>query len=139
VAIAITALLLVGLLAYLLFLGEWRVALAFVIAPLAAPIIGILETRNSLTFMFISGFSYPLSLLLGIPAYLLFRYLGWLQLWSVLLASAILGGTVALTLFGGVYDLGRTALFSAFGAVNGLVFWLIAFASLRSNQRLERP
>ena len=138
-AVAITALLFIGLFALLLFFREWRVALAFVIAPLTAPIIGTLQTRDHLTFVIMSVSSYLLSLLLGIPAYFLFRYLGWLNLWSVLLATSMLGGIVALTAFGGVYALGRCMLFCAFGAATGLVFWFVAFAGLRSNDLYGVP
>ena len=142
VALAITACVLLCLLGYLLFLGEWRVALAFAIAPIAAPLIGTLETRDPVTFLFASAFAYPLSLLMGIPAYLLFRRLGWLQIWSVLFASAFLGGTVAILLFGvhgGIVALKRSLLFCAYGAATGLLFWVIAFAGLRSNNRWRGP
>jgi hypothetical protein len=142
ITLIVTALVLVALFAYLIFRGERRVALTFAVAPLAAPIIGTVETLDLRTLMVMSAFSYPLSLLTGVPAYFLFRRLGWLQIWTVLLASAILGGAIALVLFGvhGGFDaVGRTMLFSAFGAATGLVFWLIAFADLRSNNRWRGP
>ena len=135
VVFALIACVSVGLLVYLLVRGERRVALAFAVAPLTAPVIGTLQTLDPRTFALMVVFSYPLSLVAGIPAYFLFRYLGWLSLWSVVLASALLGGIVALTLL----QLGGALLFCGFGAATGLVFWLIAFARLRSNNRWRGP
>ena len=135
-------LVLVGLVGYLLFRGERRVALAFAVAPLTAPAIGTLQTLDFRTFMFMSIASYPFSLLLGVPAYLVFHRLGWLQIWAVVLAGAVLGGAVELLSFGIPNYPGalKTVLtFCGLGAATGLVFWLVAFARLRSNNCWRGP
>jgi hypothetical protein len=141
VAAALTVLVLIGLLGYLIQRGERRVALAFAIAPLTVPAMATLWTLDIRT-MYVAVVTYPFSLLPGIPAYLLFRRLGWLQIWSVVLASAVLGCAIELLIFGRPNYPGGSAgvlKFCCFGAATGLVFWLIAFLGLRSNNRWRGP
>lgn len=71
----------------------------------------------------------PLTLLAAIP-YLLFRYLGWLNRWSVLLGGAALGlAYPTFAFFTSSPELVRWWAFAvcgAAGALAALVFWQIA-------------
>jgi hypothetical protein len=69
-------------------------------------------------------FTLPLALavalLLGTPAYLLLRKLGWLRWWQVTLAGVVLVTPFAIGALPHWYPVGATLLS---GAVAGLVFW----------------
>jgi len=79
----------------------------------------------------------------GVPLYFLFRHLGWLNLWQVVTASAILGVVIAFLAgfsgigSGGIVNGTNALQFAAYGAATGLMFWVIAFAGPRSNNALK--
>ena len=134
-------LVIVGLLGYLAQRGEKRVALAFAISPITVPVILTLWTLD-FRGMLMALAAYPISLLPGIPAYLIFRRMGWLQVWSVVLTGAVLGGMAELLIFGAPNYPGAVKslmTYCAFGTATALVFWLIAFGGLRSNNRWGGP
>jgi hypothetical protein len=68
----------------------------------------------------------------GIPVYFLCRKYGWLKLWQVVGISALLGMIVSPLLRPGVPTRSDVGTFAAFGALTGLVFWLVAFAGDKS-------
>lgn len=77
--------------------------------------------------------SYLSALLLGLPAYLIFRINGWFKLWPTLAVGALLallpGSAIVAMGSGGNYsatEFGRAlAIFAVHGALVALVFWLI--------------
>jgi hypothetical protein len=118
-----------------------RVAVAFVVAPLAVPVTLFLIFRDP-TAMVAAMFSYPLALVPGIPMYFILRRLGWLHLWRFVLCSAVLAACigVAMSLPISMHRNISTlvAVLTANGAMVGLVFWLVAFAGASSNTRLNQ-
>ena len=132
---------LICILWYLLSHGQKRVAVAFAVAPLAVPLAWVVFTRD-LTATVTVLFAYPLVLVPGIPLYFALRRIGWFDVWRVVLASAILAGCVGAAISNHSshhrVTVAVVAMCSGFGALVGLVFWSIAFAGVRSNNRFER-
>jgi hypothetical protein len=108
--------------------GLNRIGLALILAPMSACIaLAVLNPTEPLLipilmYVYFAG-------LAGIPAYFLFRKLGWLAFWQVVMGGSILGAIVSLLLLGGPPQepLARGA---ALGALVATVFWTIAFARL---------
>lgn len=121
--------------------SKTRVAAAFLLAPLAPCL--LIAAMEGLIGLVLSPFAYMFALV-GVPVYFLFRRLGWLKIWHIVPASAVLGGAAALAFgFGGfsfdknvqnVYD---ALIFAGYGALTGLVFWLIAFGGRRTNKSFK--
>lgn len=118
---------------------SWRIAAAFLGAPLAPALVaGIASPIDEpMLVLVFAPFAY-LFALLGVPAYFALRRTGWLSLWQVIIAAAVLG-FIAELLFelvgGGITSSGiyRALGFGAYGAITGLAFWLIAFAGAKPN------
>ena len=126
-----------------------RIVVAFLIVPLVPPILfGITMTVWGLTSsfgidspkdyaiampiwaMFAVPVSYAAAVGVGLPAFLLFRRMGWLSLERVTGATSVVGlaiGICVAMLFdfklenGGVAAV--VAIFLAFGAITGISFW----------------
>jgi hypothetical protein len=115
-----------------------RVVSGFLGAPLISGVLYSVMTLSPSAGFFALIFAYPFAWMLGIPAYLLFRKMGWLKFWQVLLAGAVLGG-IACALFswgGSPANLERSdliwmGLFIIHGAVVAAMFWLIAIKKRR--------
>ena len=110
-----------------------RIVTAWLAAPLfAAVLLALLTERSVIPVIIYAPFAYVFSLA-GLPVYFLFRRLGWLHVWQVVPAAALLGGLVAV--FTGVVRLPFNAptnanalWFVLGGAFTGLAFWAFAFA-----------
>ncbi|MFD0740339.1 hypothetical protein ACFQZQ_13725, partial [Lysobacter koreensis] len=63
-----------------------------------------------------------------VPFLFLFRRLGWLKLWQVVPMSAAMGGAISVALGFGHISAINTLQLVGYGALTGLVFWLVAFA-----------
>jgi len=101
-----------------------RVLAAFLIAPLPACAAFAMGKQDPRWFVAAVPFAYAFSLT-GLPVFFLFRRLGWLHLWQVVLASATLGSIVAFV--GGFnQSLDNVLHFVGYSALTGLAFWLIA-------------
>jgi hypothetical protein len=116
---------------------QWRVLAAFLLAPAAPPLALSIWERN-LDNLTLAAFFYPFAWMLGIPGYDHFAKRGWLQIWQVTLAGGVMGAAVALV-FIRSGDLAFISKYAGFGALTGLVFWLIAFARLPSDNSGRRP
>ncbi|MBV7483228.1 hypothetical protein [Bordetella sp. BOR01] len=112
-----------------------RIMLGFALSPLASGVLQIFFMKGFRGFPIIM-ISYPLALVLGIPAFFAARHLGWLSLKAVLLGGAGLGffaGCVLVALDGGYHEgpvwivLGFAAM-AAHGAVVAGLFWIIALS-----------
>jgi len=68
--------------------------------------------------------------LIGVPAYFVFKTLGWLRLWQVVSGGAGLGAAVALVFFSG----SAAPRFAALGALTAAVFWVLACTPVRSRR-----
>ncbi|MEJ5020965.1 hypothetical protein WH297_14660 [Ochrobactrum vermis] len=101
-------------------------------SPLASGVLQIFVMGDFRGFA-ITVISYPFALTLGIPAFFIARYLGWLSLKAVLLGGAGLGVLAGLLItLDGLH--GRPVsiilgfgLLAAHGAVVAGIFWFIAF------------
>ena len=114
-----------------------RLATAFLVAPLAPCL--LIGATEGVIGLVLSPFSYMFSFA-GVPVYFLFRRLGWLKIWHIVPASALLGGAAALAFgFGGfsldkdVQNIYGALTFAGYGALTGFVFWIIAFGGQRTN------
>ena len=116
--------------------------MAFLLAPLTLPLGSAIAFRTPFPLVFLV-ISYPAALLTGVPAYLLLKRLGHLEIWTVVLTSGLLGALAGLgTAFLGAdaqTAAAQTLPFAIFGSITGLVFWFIAFMGLRSNNRWRGP
>ncbi|MGO9443516.1 MAG: hypothetical protein ACLPXB_01925 [Thiobacillaceae bacterium] len=123
-----------------------RIIAAFLLAPLAPCLAQALLMKNAFAIIIYSVFAYPLGLGLGIPAYLVFRRLGWLSFPKVMFAGLFLGGVGAILIDyvfagpGASYSIRLLAptivIFAADGAIAASVFWLVG---LRGTPLTERP
>jgi hypothetical protein len=125
----------IGLITFLVVRERsWRVAAAFLVAPLAPALVaGIGSPVSPILALVFAPFCY-LFALLGVPAYFALRRMGWLSLWQVIIAAAVLGFLAGLLLeLGGGGVISRALGFGAYGAITGLAFWIIAFARAKPN------
>ena len=107
--------------------GSRRLVAAFLLAPLAPSIVIAGLAQDIRYALVVAPFSYAFALP-GIPAYFVLRRCNWLRIWHVVLCGAILGGLVAFAAGLSHFICGGALLFAGYGALTGLVFWLIAFA-----------
>ena len=122
----------------------WRIIKGFCVAPLAAALISAVLTLNPFTTLMTTGVAYAAAIVLGVPAYLALRHLGWLRPGAVVGVGAVLGLVVLLGTgwpYGGQsvpsFLLG-SALFALNGFVVAAVFWLVALRPQRPNHTIER-
>src|SRR5262245_3793769 len=117
-----------------------RMVMAFVLAPavfpLAAWIFSMVHYSDSPAaafpaFLVGAGFTYPTSLALGLPLFLLFRRRHWHRWWQYSLGGAALGALLGLAVawsiwpFGDPVELFLVALrFAAIGILSAFIFWL---------------
>ncbi len=107
-----------------------QVILGFLIAPLAPAIVHAFIYKSAMGIVFAGlGFAYPTAILFGIPAYLVFKRLGWLRLWQLAIAGFCIG-VLALDIYcyavGARADMRSTAIYGAYGLLATSTFWLIA-------------
>lgn len=113
-----------------------RVIAAFLIAPLAPCLALTLAADGLLWFIVFAPFCYVLSAA-GIPAYFLFKRMGWLKLWQVVPAGSVLGVAIAFTKALGPPSANNALQLAGYGALTALVFWLVAFAGSRSKNSFK--
>lgn len=102
-----------------------RPLLAFLLAPLVSAVtLASLQGELVMT-LFFAPIAYMFALP-GIPAYFLFRWLGWLRPWQVIAGGAVLGMLVSLSIRSGV-DWSDMQVLGCAGAFTGGVFWIIVF------------
>lgn len=107
----------------------------FLIAPLAPAVIHAVIYSSPFGIVIAGlGFAYPSAALLGLPTYFIFKRFSWLKVWQVVSAGFALGVLALMaycTAVGAHIGLDKSflssaALYGAYGAVAGLVFWAIA-------------
>ena len=131
-----------------------RAILGFMIAPLAGVAVILAKFGSgahgaSRISEFISAvfdtapIIYPITLVLGVPIYVLFRLMNWVSLWQSLLAGVILG-PLSFMIFNLVLKFGPLFLWSdvpficTLGVATTGAFWVIVFwKTERANQRIE--
>jgi len=111
-----------------------RIILGFAMSPLASGVFNVLIMGRPGALLVVI-FTYPFALTLGVPAFIVARYLGWLSLRAVIAGGASLGVLAGILLgLAGDGFRGYAAwsvilgllLFAAHGAVVAGLFWLIA-------------
>jgi len=120
-----------------------RIVLGFALSPLASGVFNVAFMGNPYAFGIVI-LSYPFALMLGIPAFIIARYLDWLSLRAVIAGGAGLGFLAGIIVglagsgFGG-YPAWSVILgfllFAAHGAVVAGLFWLIALWRRHDNRR----
>lgn len=119
-----------------------RLIVAFLVAPFAGPIIGLIVGSNAMTisdslislYMFtytsvgiLRYFAWVPTLVLSIPAYLLMRRKGWLGWWQIMLAWGAIQAVPAIIAAAIIPGSGVFILTSFIeGALDGAAFRLIA-------------
>jgi hypothetical protein len=103
-----------------------RVLLAFALAPLAPAVVVGFQSGQPESGLLVAPYAYFFSML-SVPAYLLLRRRRWLRLWQFVAASAVLGALAGFFVFSAEGRAYERLLFAGYGALTGLVFWLIAF------------
>lgn len=114
-----------------------RTVLGFALAPALLPLGALLVAlaqkwalEDSLTIAAIyAAFTYSAAVVLGTPAYLLFRRTGWRRWWQYALAGIAIGLAFLLLLrivdSRGVVDLPALIFFTAGGAASTTLFWIV--------------
>jgi hypothetical protein len=115
-----------------------RIVVAFLLSPGICPIVlALLSAIPALAGIWvfalpIAMFTYPIALIIGVPAYLLFFRQRWLYLWQFALAGGIIGISTLLALglssdeTSNVQWLaGQLPLFAAIGLLSSATFWLV--------------
>ena len=121
-----------------------RIVLGFALSPLASGVFQAAFMGNPAAFMVVI-FSYPFALMLGIPAFMVARRLGWLSPLAVVAVGATLGLLAGVVInysagfgFGG-YSAGSIIvgflLFAVHGAIVAGLFWLIALRRSHADNR----
>ena len=126
-----------------------RIASAFIVAPIVAALAMMIGNaihygRFSFTdFKVVLLFSFLFGLAMGIPAFLVFRRLGWNQLWKYLIGGAVIGLIATYLILGIPFEFqpSVTYVWSVTlqywelpfgGAIGAAVFWLIAVNTPKS-------
>lgn len=115
--------------------GPNRTILAFLVAPLvAASALGVLTLMSGNTdIVMILGLvlicyfycAAPL-FIMGTPIYLLLKFIGWLNFWSILATGIGIGALATLGLrFPSVPEQRDLLVFASVGALASFVFWII--------------
>jgi hypothetical protein len=109
-----------------------RAIRAFAIAPLVPSVLlwvfGTLGNPSWETLLpFVFGFSlftYPITLIVGVPAYLLITHYGTLRFWHVLSIAGIAGGVVMALLLGKAEE-AIVPFGACVGLAVGIAFWVL--------------
>lgn len=113
----------------------FRVVLGFVVAPAAPVLVALLLSPRADGIFVVLLASYALTLLIGLPVFLVFRWLGWLALWQVLSGGAVCIAAVVLLYVGGAgwgsphlnaYGVHNSLFLAAFTETVVATFWLVA-------------
>jgi hypothetical protein len=105
---------------------------ALAIALVLPAIVAGIATLNPFTMVVIAGVSLIHAVLLGLPAFLLLRRCGWVNILTSTFSGALIGGVPAAMAFADIP--GQFLPFAGFGAASGLTFGLC----LHLRHRVER-
>jgi hypothetical protein len=117
--------------------GSSRVAIAFVITPILASVLLTIVTLQGFWLLFGPIFIYPFMVAIGLPVFLVFWKLKWLEWWHAA-GIGLLTSAVFVWLWEGsinpyhveIYGLQEGSLYLTAGYLTGLVFW---FAGIYRN------
>jgi len=111
---------------YYMYKGLVLAPLASVIGTLVVDIssylLGTAEGYMTPLFIFIISISYIILFFVGLPIFLLLKYLGFLNIWSLIISAAFIGYLVSIT----TYSSGLEFAYSVFPAISvAITFWCI--------------
>jgi len=111
---------------YYMYKGLVLAPLASVIGTLVVDIssylLGTAEGYMTPLFIFIISISYIILFFVGLPIFLLLKYLGFLNIWSLIISAAFIGYLVSIT----TYSSGLEFAYSVFPAISvAITFWYI--------------
>ena len=108
--------------------GLNRVGFALAVSPLATCLATAVLFQGEWWLMPGLLYAYWFGLI-GVPAYFVFKRLGWLRPWQVVAEGAVLGAAVSFLLSTHA-GLATVLRFSGLGALTAAVFWVFAFIAL---------
>ena len=105
-----------------------RVIVAFAVTALIYPLIALLGGGQHAVggFIAVAGFTVPAVILIGLPAFLLFRRKLWFSWWQFTVSGAAIGLFFSVLFLGIGLGLYTALPLSIIGAVHGLLFWFLA-------------
>jgi hypothetical protein len=110
-----------------------RIIAAFLIAPGIFPLGLTLFSQNDMAItgaLVYAMFTYPLAIIIGVPALLFFKAWGFDKWWQFCLAAGLVGFIPSLFFLGTMGLSGWLILAASFigiGTLSGYVFWFIGF------------
>lgn len=114
---------------------------AFVFAPIASAIVEGVAKFDIGAYAFALVVVYPLTVVLGIPSYLLLRRCRMVRLWQLIVLGCVLGTLSGLLItfgsHGGSSRAVRVALCGLEGATTATACWLIALCPPRLSARIQ--
>jgi hypothetical protein len=128
-----------------------RVILALLLSPLMTPLIflvvvfsrrGVMSPLSLVlaVFALYAPFAYLATAVLGIPAFLMFRYLGWKNAFAFILGGMIIGFATALIVFQFFTDWsvlrGDYVWCAVAGGSSAFVFWVVLYG-FKSNEPMR--
>ena len=111
-----------------------RVVLAFTLAPLAPAVAVMIRSGEAQASFVVALYAYYFSVL-GVPVYFLaLRRRRWLGIGHVACAGAVMGAVAGVFVFSFDARVYERLLLTAYGALAGTVFWLIAFFGAKESK-----
>ena len=121
-----------------------RILLGFFISPLSSGLIQGTIMGNAVgVFYTYLIYALPLSIIFGMPTFIIFKKNNWLKLWHVTLTGFILGMLVSL-IYGAIIGFSSFSviaiikgilLFGFHGFIVSLTFWLIVLFNSKSSNK----
>lgn len=107
-----------------------RVVAAFVIVPLLYPLSVLLVAgdRGMAGAAWVASFAIPITVVAGVPLFLLFRRKAWWRWWQFALGGMLVGAISSLLALLNSWEASAffALYFIPFGLAHGVAFWLIA-------------
>ena len=129
-----------------------RVVLAFVVIPFIYPLHGFLFSGElssdvgARLVLRVASITIPVTIVIGVPLFLLFRRRNWLQWWHFLVGGSVVGIACSLPILPRVGAWEFVAVFALsfaiIGLLHGIGFWLLAVwrnPGLTSRSKTDAP
>lgn len=119
-----------------------KVMLAFIISPFISVAFCSLIMGDGMMFWFCLPVAYMLSIVLGLPVYMILRAFNWLNIWVFQLAAylvSLCGMLLFILSFGGfnLYRDWQMLFFAPYHLItlfSALIFWCIAVETIEDNE-----
>ncbi|HLX22311.1 MAG TPA: hypothetical protein VKR38_03105 [Usitatibacter sp.] len=101
---------------------------AAIVPALALALLRVVQTgelRDMVFAIFFAPYSIAATVFLAAPAYLLFRWFRWINLWSTLVSGILIGAMVDVLVGAGTLDPIGSLLMCAIGCLSAGAFWVV--------------